>query len=122
MLQLPSKSWLGTHDLRFGVDLLYREYDSSSVSHPLHLLDETNTVVETLSFQGLGQLNVRGAELSEFAEDHWSLTKNFSITYGARATSQSNGAALAFSPRAGAAYSVAGGKVVFRGGAGMIPS
>jgi len=48
------------------------------------------------------------------------LTKSLSINYGARVTSQSNGAALAFSPRAGVAYSLLAGKIVFRGGAGMI--
>ena len=120
MLQLPSKKWLGTHDLKFGVDLLYREFDSSSVSRPLHLFDQNSAPTETITFQGPGLLNVRGAELAEFAEDRWTLTKSLSITFGARATSQSNGAALAFSPRAGVAYSVAGGKLVFRGGAGMI--
>ncbi|MBZ5660631.1 MAG: TonB-dependent receptor [Acidobacteriia bacterium] len=119
-LQLPSKSWLGTHELKFGVDLLYREFDASSVSHPLNLLDQNSVAAETIHFQGPGSLNVRGVELSEFVEDHWTLTKRLSITYGARATSQSNGAALAFSPRAGVAYSLAGGRIVLRGGAGMI--
>ena len=119
-LQLPTKKWLGTHDLKFGVDLLYRSFNSSSVSQPLNLLDQNNTIAETISFQGPGLLHVRGAELSEFAEDKWTLTKDLSITFGARGTSQSNGAGFAFSPRAGAAYSLAGGRVVFRGGAGMI--
>lgn len=120
MLQLPAKSWLGTHELKFGVDLLYRGFDSSNLSHPVNLLDENNNPTETISFLGPGQLQVRGAELSEYAEDQWTVTKRLSINFGARATSQSNGAAFAFSPRAGAAYSLAGGKLVFRGGAGMI--
>jgi hypothetical protein len=120
MLQIPAKSWLGTHELKFGVDLLYRKFDSSNVSRPVDLLDENNNPTETISFLGPGQLQVRGAELSEYAEDQWTVTKRLSINFGARATSQSNGAAFAFSPRAGAAYSLGGGKLVFRGGAGMI--
>jgi hypothetical protein len=120
MLQLPAKSWHGTHQLKFGVDLLYRYFNSSSTSHPIDLLDASNNLVETINFSGPGLIHVRGAELSEYAQDQWSLTKSFSITFGARGTSQSNGAALAFSPRAGAAYSLLDGKIVFRGGAGMI--
>ncbi len=120
MLQIPAKSWLGTHELKFGVDVLYRSFNSSSVSRPIDLLDASNNVAETITFQGPGLLHVRGAELSEFAEDQWTLTKRLSINFGARGTSQSNGAAFAFSPRAGAAYSLVGGKLVFRGGAGMI--
>jgi hypothetical protein len=120
MLQFPAKSWLGTHELKFGMDLLYRSFNSSSVSHPIDLLDANNNPAEKITFQGPGLLHVRGAELSEYAEDQWTLTKSVSINFGARATSQSNGAALAFSPRAGVAYSLVGGKIVFRGGAGMI--
>ncbi len=52
MLQLPSKSWLGTHELKFGVDLLYREFDSSSVSRPLNLLDQNNAARRDHQFSG----------------------------------------------------------------------
>jgi len=122
MLQLPAKNWLGSHEFKFGADLLYRQFVSSSVSNPIHLRDISNTDVETITFafDGPRLLHVRGLELSEYAEDQWTLTKNFSINYGARATSQSNGAAFAFSPRAGLAYSLLNGKIVLRGGAGLI--
>src|SRR2546429_1695039 len=34
--QLSAKSWHGSHEVRFGTDILYRDYDGSSISHHSH--------------------------------------------------------------------------------------
>jgi hypothetical protein len=119
-LQLPTKSGLGRHDLKFGTDILYRTYGGDSVSHPLHILAEDGSQVEKIDFQGAGLLRATSEEISEFAEDHWTLTSNFSINFGGRVTSQSIGRSLAFAPRGGLAYSLRGGKTVLRAGAGVL--
>jgi len=119
-LQLPTKSGLGRHDLKFGTDILYRTYGGDSVSHPLHILAEDGSQVEQIDFQGAGLLRATSEEISEFAEDHWTLTSNFSINFGGRVTSQSIGRSLAFAPRGGLAYSLRGGKTVLRAGAGVL--
>lgn len=59
-------------------------------------------------------------EVSGYAEDRWTLAKVLSLTFGARLTHQSLGRNLALAPRAGLAYSLAGGKLVLRAGAGLI--
>jgi len=119
-LELPSKSWLGRHDLKFGTDVLYRTYGGDSVSHPIQIRAEDGSLVEQIDFQGPGLLRATSEEISEFAEDRWSLTKNFSINFGGRVTSQSIGRSVAFAPRGGLAYALRGGRTVIRAGAGVL--
>jgi hypothetical protein len=119
-VQLPAKSWYGRHDLKFGTDLLYRTYGGDSVSHPVQVRAEDGSLVEQIDFQGTGQLKATSEEVSEFAEDRWTLTSSLSINFGGRVTSQSIGRSLAFAPRGGLAYSFRGGRTVIRAGAGVL--
>ncbi len=120
MLQLPEKSWFGHHVLKFGGDILYRNFDSSSVSRPIELLAQDNSVAEQINFQGPGLLQAADTEVSGYAEDQWRLTGQLSATIGGRLTAQSIGREFSFSPRVGLAYSFAGGKTVLRAGTGLI--
>jgi Carboxypeptidase regulatory-like domain len=119
-LQLPAKSWHGSHDFRFGADVLSRSYRSSNVSHPIELLDANSNVAETITFQGAGYLHAADTEISEYAEDRWAMTHNLSMNLGVRSTSQSTSRRYSLAPRAGLAAALLGGKIVLRGGAGLI--
>jgi Carboxypeptidase regulatory-like domain/TonB-dependent Receptor Plug Domain len=131
-LQLPTKTWLGKHDIRFGFDFLYRTFTGSSVSRPVNLLAEGCTLAglqssacvpaETINFLGSGALQGSDTEVSEYIEDHWTLTKSLSLTLGGRLSTQTIGLDAAFAPRAGIAYYYASWKTVFRAGAGLIYS
>jgi hypothetical protein len=122
VLQLPSKKWLGRHEIRFGFDFLYRTFTGSSVSKSINLLEQDGSLDEQIMFQGAGDLQGSDTEFSEYAEDHWTLTKSLSLTLGARVSTQTIGLDAAFAPRVGVAYSFAGGKTVIRAGAGLIYS
>jgi hypothetical protein len=119
VLQLPSESWHGNHELQFGTDILHRSFTGSSVSRPINLLEEDGTVDQTIAFLGAGNLQAGDTEVSEYAEDRWSLTKSLALNFGGRLTQQSSGRDVAFAPRAGLAYSMAN-KIVVRAGAGLI--
>jgi hypothetical protein len=133
-LQLPSKTWLGRHEIRFGFDFLYRTFTGHGASRPIDLLGEACTLTgsqplvpacasaEQISFQGVGSLRGSDTEFSEYAEDRWTLTKSFSLTLGARLSTQTIGLDRALAPRAGLAYSLRGGRTVLRAGAGLIYS
>jgi hypothetical protein len=121
-IQLPSKSWLGHHDIRFGIDFLYRTFTGSSVSKPINLLFQDGTPAETITFLGSGALHGSDTEISEYGEDHWTLTKSLSLTLGARLSSQTIGLDAALAPRAGLSYYFANWKTVLRAGAGLIYS
>lgn len=119
-LQLPAKSWHGSHQLQFGTELLYRSFTGSSVSRPVNLLAQDGTVAETIAFQGAGQLQGGDWEVSEYAEDRWSLSKSLALTFGGRVTQQAAGRDVGLAPRAGLAYSMLNSKLVLRAGAGLI--
>jgi hypothetical protein len=126
-VQLPAKSWHGRHDLKFGTDVLYRTYGGSSVSHHIQvraegssLTAQDGSLVEQIDFRGAGLLKATSEEISEFAEDRWTLTSNLSLNFGGRVSSQSIGRSLAFAPRGGFAYSLVSGKTVIRAGAGVL--
>lgn len=125
--QLPTKSWYGHHDLKFGIDILYRTYGGDSISHPIQVRAEGSSpnavdgsLSEQINFQGAGLLKATSEEISEFAEDRWTLTSSLSVNFGGRLTSQTIGRSLAFAPRGGLAYSPRNGKTVIRAGAGVL--
>jgi len=120
ILQLPVMSWHGSHQIQFGTDVLYRSFTGSSVSRPIDLLAEDGTVAETINFLGAGQLLGNDTEVSIYGEDRWSLAKGLALNFGGRLTHQTIGRSVAFAPRAGLAYSMAGNKLVVRAGAGLI--
>jgi hypothetical protein len=120
ILQLPAKSWLGSHQLQFGTDVLYRSFTGSSVSRPINLLEQNGTIDKTIVFLGSGKLQGGDTEISEYAEDRWTLTKSLALNFGGRLTHQTMGRDVAFAPRVGLAYSVANSKLVVRAGAGLI--
>jgi hypothetical protein len=118
--QLSAKSWHGRHEVRFGEDFLYRNYEGNSLSHPLKVLAEGGTVAERIDFQGAGLLSASEAEYSEFIQDHWALNSHLTLNYGARLTSQSIGRSAAFAPRIGGAYSLNDGRTIIRAGAAEV--
>jgi len=118
--QLSAKSWHGSHEMRLGTDILYRDYDGSSISHPLELLRQDGSVAERIDFQGAGLLSASDAEVAEFIQDHWILNSHLTLSFGARLTTQSIGRDAAFAPRIGAAYSLNEGKTVIRAGAAEV--
>jgi hypothetical protein len=120
IVQMPVLSWLGTHQLQFGTDVLYRTFTGSSVSRPIQLLAQDGTVDETINFIGTGNLRSSDEEISGFAEDRWSFAKHMALTLGGRVTHQTEGRNAAFAPRLGLAYSTPNGKIAVRAGAGLI--
>jgi len=104
-LQLPVKNWHGHHDIKFGVDLTYRFYSGSSESDPVQILRENSTLAETISFMPGGSLHSNDTEVSEFAQDNWTINNHFTVDLGARLVSQSAGRPIAFGPRVGIAFS-----------------
>ena len=132
VLQLPSKKWLGHHEIQFGFDFLYRTFTGNSDSRAVNLLAESCAPAEFLTgncvgderiaFLPPGALRAADTEFSEYAEDRWTVTKSLTLTLGARVSTQTIGLDGAFAPRAGVAYSLAKWKTVIRAGAGLIYS
>jgi hypothetical protein len=104
-LQLPAKKWLGSHDIKFGVDFTHRYYNGTSTSHPIQILRQDGTFAEEIDFQPGSALQSDDTELSEFIQDNWTVSDHVTIDLGARLVSQSAGRNAGFGPRAGLAFS-----------------
>jgi hypothetical protein len=119
--QFADKSWHGRHALKIGLDLSHRSYVGRTMSHPVQLLRQDDSVVEQISFQGSGLLNGASTEVGEFVEDHWTLNSHVALDMGARLSNQSIGRSAALGPHLGVAYSPGrNGRTVIRAGAGTV--
>jgi hypothetical protein len=116
----PRKQWLGKHDFKVGGDIVHRDYQGTSIYHPVQLRRADNSLAEEIDFGAVGQLATSDTELAGFAGDHWIFNDHISIDYGMRLSGQTLGEPAAVSPRAGIMYSPGRrGRTIFRGGAGV---
>jgi hypothetical protein len=118
--QFAKKRFLGTHELKAGVEVDRSSYSGTSLSHPVLLERQDGTVAESINFTPAGNLHATDTEMALFAEDHWAFRDNLSVDYGLRYSYQTVGEPAAFAPRLGAVYSPgSSGSTIFRGGLGV---
>jgi hypothetical protein len=116
----PRKHRLGSHDFKIGGDIIHRNYQGTSVYHPVQLRRADNSLAGEVDFGPAGNLTTSDAELGVYAGDHWIFNDYISIDYGLRFSGQSLGAPAALSPRGGVVFSPdKKGRTIFRGGAGV---
>ena len=118
--QFATRTFLGRHEIRIGVDATRRSFSGSSVSQPVHLLREDGSLSEQIQFTGPGMLRGSLTDVEEFISDHWMLSDHLAADLGGRLTSQTVGRAAAFAPRFGIAYSPGKDhKTILRAGTGI---
>jgi Carboxypeptidase regulatory-like domain/TonB dependent receptor-like, beta-barrel len=119
LYSFPSKQWLGQHELSTGTDVIYRQFDGISQSHPVLLLRNDGSPTERINFTGAGNLSADDTNVSGFGQDHWILSSRLALTLGLRYSGQSNGEKADFSPRLGLVYALdQSAKTILRGGIG----
>ena len=118
-MELTQKRWFGSHDLKFGTDIVHQYFDGTSHSSSIHVLREDGSPAERIDFTGSGIVNAAQTEASNYVQDHWTLTSRVALDAGLRVTTQSDGRTAALAPRAGIAYSLPFEKrTVLRAGGG----
>ncbi len=98
-LYLPTREWLGRHDLKFGVDLDRISYDAQFARQPISFLNTPSPLSSAdecltspvpnpctrYSTFGPGPLHHEyNVEVSGYGEDRWSITNRFLIEPGVR--------------------------------------
>ena len=116
----PRRHWRGRHDFSAGADIVHRDYQGTSIYHPVQLLRPDNTLAGQISFGPVGHLDTADTEGASYFGDHWTFNDYISIDYGVRYSGQTLGNPAAFSPRGGFVLSPdKKGRTILRGGAGI---
>src|SRR5258708_2927481 len=118
--QFAPRNFLGRHEISIGTDVTHRSFRGNSLSQPVRLLREDESLAEQIQFAGSVRLDASVTDVEEFIADHWSLSHHVTADLGGRFTSQTVGRSLAFAPRFGIAYSPGKErKTVLRAGTGL---
>ena len=84
-LYLPTVHFLGTHELKFGVDLEREAFHQQSLRHPYEVLDSLGNPQRYVTFTGSPFEERKNFEGAEYVEDHWSPREGLSLEGGLRA-------------------------------------
>jgi hypothetical protein len=118
--QFPKVHWHGEHEIRVGVDIDYRSFFGTTLSHPIQLLNPDNSLAQQITFGSAPSQSPSDSSVAEFLQDHWVLDSHWSVDLGARISTETTGWPFAIAPRAGVAYSPGkSGKTVIRAGSGI---
>jgi len=118
--EFAKKQWLGSHELRAGVDIDWRSYFGTTESHPIQILTGDNILAETVNFSSVPAQTPSDSIFAEFVQDHWLLTPHLSADLGLRLSTETTGWPAGLAPRVGLAYSPGTDeKTVIRAGAGL---
>jgi carboxypeptidase family protein len=118
--QFPKVHWHGEHEIRVGVDLDYRSFFGTTLSHPIQILRLDNSLAQQITFSAAPSQSPSDSSVAEFLQDHWVLDSHWSVDLGARISTETTGWPFAIAPRAGVAYSPGkSGKTVIRAGSGI---
>ncbi len=118
--ELTKKQWLGSHEIRVGVDIDWRSFFGITSSSPIQILREDDSLAETINFSAAPAQTPSDSVFAEFVQDHWLLTPRLSVDLGLRLSSETSGWPAALAPRLGLAYSPGKDeKTVIRVGAGF---
>jgi hypothetical protein len=83
-LYLPTVHFLGTHELKFGVDLEREAFHQQSTRHPYEVLDNAGDPQRYVTFAGNPFEQRKNFEGADYIEDHWSPREGLSLEGGLR--------------------------------------
>jgi len=103
-LYLPTLHFLGTHQLKFGVDAEREAFHQQSMRHPYEVLDSGGDLERYVTFAGNPFVERKNFEGAEFVEDHWTPHEGLSLEGGLRAEWNEIVRALEWAPRLAIAW------------------
>ena len=118
--QFPHWNWHGKHEVKVGIDGVYRTFDGVSTSAPVNVLRVDGSLAEQITFTGPGLLAAHDTEVGVFAQDHWAFNDRLAFDAGLRISGQTLGKPAAFAPRLGFEYAPGkDNRTILRGGVGV---
>jgi hypothetical protein len=114
-----ARNWHGEHVLKFGSDTQWSQFSGFSDSRPVEVRRLDGSLAERTVFGERTLQDVSGTEVALFAQDRWRVGSRITFEFGLRVDRDAIVKRQNWSPRAGAAISVAPeGRAILRGGFG----
>ena len=114
-----SRDWRGQHVFKAGTDLQWSHFDGFSASRVLDIRRLDGSLAERTMFGDRTTQEVSGSEFALFGQDRWRVNSRLTFELGLRLDRDAVVKRVNYSPRAGAAISVAPeGRAILRGGFG----
>jgi hypothetical protein len=109
----------GTHLLKMGTSLTTLGDQGRFTYRPIDIENGAGQLEQQINFTNQSPFNRSDLEVTAYAQDHWSLSPQFSIDYGARVEHQRLAESLRIAPRVGVGWSpFADQRTVLRAGYG----
>lgn len=81
-MTVPSRRWLGTHDLQFGYNLTYVAWTRMAINNQINIVRADNSLVQSTSFHGPTEFRLSNAEIGMYAQDTWKMAKPLVLQFG----------------------------------------
>src|SRR5581483_9600556 len=120
MLSLKPISSFGTHNLKFGTDVIRSFNRGEFFARPINIRDATGQLLKRIEFTGGGPYRRHDLEVAGFGQDHWVITPKLALDLGTRFEHQGITETFRIAPRAGLAWTPFGNQqTVIRTGYGL---
>jgi hypothetical protein len=103
-LYMPTLHFLGTHQVKFGVDFEREAFHQESTRHDYEVLDNNNDVLRYVTFAGNPFESRKNFEGAQYVQDHWNLGEGVSVEGGLRTEWNEIVRALEVAPRIAAVW------------------
>ncbi len=111
---------LGSHLIKMGSSVTESSNEGQFGFRPVLIEDLAGQLTQRVDFNNPLPFNRTDLEVTAYLQDHWAVTKGFSVDYGGRVEHQRLAASLRIAPRAGISWSpFPNGQTVFRAGYGL---
>ncbi|MBV8631881.1 MAG: TonB-dependent receptor [Silvibacterium sp.] len=118
--QFAPRQFLGTHQLKAGLNLDHSSYDGQQALLPVELIGASGSPVERITFTSPTSYDITQSQTAFFAGDQWSPAARLTLDLGLRFDNDTITGATHAAPRAGFIYLLTSdGKTVVKGGVGM---
>ena len=118
--QFAPRQFLGTHQLKAGLNLDRASYDGRQLFLPVELIGASGSPVERITFTAPTSYSVSQTETAWFTGDQWSPTTRLTLDLGVRLDSDTLTSSAHAAPRAGFILLLTkDGRTLLKGGVGM---
>ena len=118
--QFAPRQFLGTHQLKAGLNADHSSYDGQQQFLPVELIGASGLPVERITFTAPASYGVTQGETALFVGDQWSPATRLTVDLGARLDSDTVTSETHAAPRAGFIFQLTkDGKTELKGGVGM---